>query len=137
MIKLTTSSLLCYILSPFMLLTCLTCVCIYASITSSSRAPKHIRTREGEAKLVECLVELVSPGGSRLDNGTFRSGYLSQLQRMMVEKLLRTNIQGSQIKSLKEPTERSQKCEGHPVMVSVERKNTSALSQNGNYSTFG
>uniref|UniRef100_A0A9I9E6X2 Retrotransposon protein n=1 Tax=Cucumis melo TaxID=3656 RepID=A0A9I9E6X2_CUCME len=64
-------------------------------MVSSSRAPKHTWTKEEEAKLVECLVELVSARGWRFDNGTFRFGYLAQLQRMMVEKLPDTNIQGS------------------------------------------
>ncbi|KAA0043564.1 retrotransposon protein [Cucumis melo var. makuwa] len=75
-------------------------------MTSSSRASKHTWTKEEEAKLVECLVELVSAGGWRSNNGTFRHGYLAQLQRMMVKKLSDTNIQGSlpmdcRVKSLK------------------------------------
>uniref|UniRef100_A0A9I9DJY0 Retrotransposon protein n=1 Tax=Cucumis melo TaxID=3656 RepID=A0A9I9DJY0_CUCME len=74
--------------------------------TSSSRAPKHIWTNKEEAKLVECLVKLVSSNGWRSDNGTFRLGYLAQVQRMMAEKLSGCNIQGvpiihCQIKALK------------------------------------
>ncbi|TYK19767.1 retrotransposon protein [Cucumis melo var. makuwa] len=66
-----------------------------ACTTSSSRAPKHIWTNKEEAKLVECLVKLVSSNGWRSDNGTFRLGYLAQVQRMMAEKLSGCNIQGS------------------------------------------
>ncbi|XP_038973988.1 uncharacterized protein LOC120105506 [Phoenix dactylifera] len=40
-----------------------------------------------DAKLVEALVELVTRGGWRGDNGTFRSGYLQQLERLIEEKL--------------------------------------------------
>ncbi|TYK21967.1 RING-H2 finger protein ATL66 [Cucumis melo var. makuwa] len=47
-------------------------------MVSSSRAPKHTWTKEEEAKLVECLVELISAGGWRFDNGTFRSGVILQ-----------------------------------------------------------
>ena len=32
---------------------------------------------------MECLMELVSMGGWKSDNGTFRPGYLAQLVRMM------------------------------------------------------
>ncbi|KAA0067707.1 retrotransposon protein [Cucumis melo var. makuwa] len=62
---------------------------------SSSRASKHTWTKEEEAELAECLVELVSTGGWRSNNGTFRPGYLAQLQRMMAKKLPDTYIQGS------------------------------------------
>ena len=40
-----------------------------------------------DAKLVESLVELVTQGSWRADNGTFRSGYLQQLKKLMEEKL--------------------------------------------------
>ena len=57
------------------------------SMTTSSRAPKHVWTKE-EDTLVEYLVELVSIGTWKSNNGTFRPGYLAQLVCMMGEKLL-------------------------------------------------
>ncbi|KAA0060530.1 retrotransposon protein [Cucumis melo var. makuwa] len=61
--------------------------------------------KEEEAILVECLMELVSVGGWRSDNGTFRPRYHSQLQRMMNENMSRHNIQAltidCRIKTLK------------------------------------
>ncbi|KAL4035529.1 hypothetical protein IC575_004231 [Cucumis melo] len=56
-------------------------------MSTSNRAPRHVWTREEEGTLVECLMELVSMGGWKSDNGTFRPGYLAQLVRMMAEKL--------------------------------------------------
>ncbi|KAA0056560.1 retrotransposon protein [Cucumis melo var. makuwa] len=56
-------------------------------MSTSNRAPRHVWTREEEGTLVECLMELMSMGGWKSDNGTFRSGYLAQLVRMMAEKL--------------------------------------------------
>ncbi|KAA0062235.1 retrotransposon protein [Cucumis melo var. makuwa] len=43
-----------------------------STMTNSSRDPKHIWTKEEEATLVECLAELSSTGGWKLDNGMFR-----------------------------------------------------------------
>ncbi|KAL0537447.1 hypothetical protein IC582_026425 [Cucumis melo] len=48
---------------------------------------QYVWTKEEEGTLVECLMELVSMGGWKSDNGTFRPGYLAQLVRMMAEKL--------------------------------------------------
>ncbi|KAA0041796.1 retrotransposon protein [Cucumis melo var. makuwa] len=56
-------------------------------MASSSREPKHVWTKEEEATLVECLVELVSAGRWRSNNGTFRPCYLAQLEQMMAAKL--------------------------------------------------
>ncbi|KAA0062976.1 retrotransposon protein [Cucumis melo var. makuwa] len=56
-------------------------------MSTSNRAPRHVCTKEEEGTLVECLMELVSMGGWKSDNGTFRPGYLAQLVRMMAEKL--------------------------------------------------
>ncbi|TYK21089.1 retrotransposon protein [Cucumis melo var. makuwa] len=56
-------------------------------MATSSRAPKHVWTKENEDTLVECLVELVSTRGWKSDNVTFQSSYLVQLVCMMVEKL--------------------------------------------------
>ncbi|KAA0042271.1 retrotransposon protein [Cucumis melo var. makuwa] len=61
-------------------------------MTSSSRLPKHSWTKEEEAGLIECLVELVNVGGWRSDNGTFHPGYLNQLARMMAFKIPGCNI---------------------------------------------
>ncbi|KAA0066807.1 retrotransposon protein [Cucumis melo var. makuwa] len=57
-------------------------------MSTSNRAPRHVWTKEEEGTLVECLIDLVSMGGWKSDNGTFRPGYLAQLVRMMAEKLL-------------------------------------------------
>ncbi|KAA0052181.1 retrotransposon protein [Cucumis melo var. makuwa] len=47
-------------------------VIFIVSMTNSSRDPKHIWTKEEEATLVECLAELSSTSGWKLDNGMFR-----------------------------------------------------------------
>ena len=57
-------------------------------------------------KLVESLIELVTEGGWRADNGTFKSGYLQQLERLMEQKLPRYGLKStphieSRIKLLK------------------------------------
>ena len=46
---------------------------------------------------MECLMELVSMGGWKSDNGTFRLGYLAQLVRMMVEKLSECQVQATTV----------------------------------------
>ncbi|TYK03073.1 retrotransposon protein [Cucumis melo var. makuwa] len=56
-------------------------------MVSSSRLPKHNWTKEEEAGLVECLVELVNADGWRSDNGTFQPEYLNQLARMITFKI--------------------------------------------------
>ncbi|KAA0057233.1 retrotransposon protein [Cucumis melo var. makuwa] len=56
-------------------------------MSTSNRALRHVWTKEEEGTLVECLMELVSMGGWKSDNGTFRPGYLAQLVCMMAEKL--------------------------------------------------
>ncbi|KAL0546077.1 hypothetical protein IC582_015982 [Cucumis melo] len=56
-------------------------------MSTSNRAPRHVWTKEEDGTLVECLMELVSMGGWKSDNGTFHPGYLAQLVRMMAEKL--------------------------------------------------
>ncbi|TYK15304.1 retrotransposon protein [Cucumis melo var. makuwa] len=68
-------------------------------MTSSSRLPKHSWTKEEEAGLVECLVELVNASGWRSDNGTFCPEYLNQLARMMAFKIPGCNIHASTIDS--------------------------------------
>ncbi|KAA0056586.1 retrotransposon protein [Cucumis melo var. makuwa] len=56
-------------------------------MSTSNRAPRYVWTKEEEGTLVECLMEFVSMGGWKSDNGTFRPRYLAQLVRMMAEKL--------------------------------------------------
>ncbi|KAA0060132.1 retrotransposon protein [Cucumis melo var. makuwa] len=56
-------------------------------MSTSNCVPRHVWTKEKEGTLVECLMELVSMGGWKLDNGTFCPGYLAQLVCMMAEKL--------------------------------------------------
>uniref|UniRef100_A0A9I9EGL0 Myb/SANT-like domain-containing protein n=1 Tax=Cucumis melo TaxID=3656 RepID=A0A9I9EGL0_CUCME len=56
-------------------------------MTTLSRAPKHVWTKEEEDTFVECLVDLVSMEGWKSNSGTFRPGYLAQLVRMMTKKL--------------------------------------------------
>ncbi|TYK18628.1 retrotransposon protein [Cucumis melo var. makuwa] len=68
-------------------------------MASSSRLPKHNWTKEEEAGLVECLMELVNAGGWRSDNETFRPGYLNQLARMMAFKIPGSNVHASTIDS--------------------------------------
>ncbi|KAA0033261.1 retrotransposon protein [Cucumis melo var. makuwa] len=53
-------------------------------MSTSNRAPRHVWTKEEEGSLVECLMELVSMGGWKSDNGTFRLGYLAQLRAFQV-----------------------------------------------------
>ena len=81
-------------------------VIFIVSMASSSREPKHVWTKEEEATLVECLVELVSAGRWRSNNGTFRPCYLAQLEQMMAAKLpgrlfQATIVIGCRIKTLK------------------------------------
>ncbi|KAL0537525.1 hypothetical protein IC582_026503 [Cucumis melo] len=44
-----------------------------------------------------CLMELVSMGGWKSDNGTFRPGYLAQLVRVMAEKLSRCQVRATTV----------------------------------------
>ncbi|KAA0058991.1 retrotransposon protein [Cucumis melo var. makuwa] len=75
-------------------------------MSTSNRAPRHVWTKEEDDTLMECLMELVSMGGWKSNNGTFRLGYLAQLVRMMAEKLpgcqvRTTTIIDCRIKTLK------------------------------------
>ena len=65
---------------------------IILNIATSSRAPKHVWTKEEEDTLVKCLMELVSTDGWKSDNGTFRLDYLAQLIRMIAKKLPRYRV---------------------------------------------
>ncbi|KAA0041970.1 putative nuclease HARBI1 [Cucumis melo var. makuwa] len=56
-------------------------------------ANKHQWTTIENEALVECLLQLVEEGGWRVDNGTFKSGYLVQVQKLMKEKIPESNIQ--------------------------------------------
>ncbi|KAL0559054.1 hypothetical protein IC582_003643 [Cucumis melo] len=75
-------------------------------MSTSNCAPRHVWTEEEEGTLVECLMELVSMGGWKSDNDTFRPGYLAQLVRMIAEKLLGCQVRATividcRIKTLK------------------------------------
>ncbi|XP_078167159.1 uncharacterized protein LOC144561927 [Carex rostrata] len=48
---------------------------------------KHKWDKEEDKKLIECLLQLLESGNWRGDNGTFRSGFLQQLEKWMHEKL--------------------------------------------------
>ncbi|KAA0057510.1 retrotransposon protein [Cucumis melo var. makuwa] len=41
-------------------------------MSTSTRAPRHVWTKEEKGTLAECLMELVSMGGWKSDNGAFR-----------------------------------------------------------------
>ena len=45
-----------------------------------------------DAKLVESLIELITQGSWRADNGTFRSWYLQQLETLMEDKLFECGL---------------------------------------------
>ncbi|KAA0043337.1 retrotransposon protein [Cucumis melo var. makuwa] len=66
-------------------------------MSTSNRAPRHVWMKEEEGTLVECFMELVSMGGWKSDNGTFRPGYLAQLVRMMAEKLPRCQVRATTV----------------------------------------
>ena len=66
-------------------------------MATSSCALKNVWTKEEKVTLVECLVELVSMGGWKSDNDTFRPGYLTQLLRMMDAKLPDCNVRATTV----------------------------------------
>ncbi|KAA0035972.1 retrotransposon protein [Cucumis melo var. makuwa] len=72
---------------------------LHNHMTSTLRLPKHSWTKEEEADLVKCLVELVNVVGWRFDNWTFRPKYLYQLMRMMAFKIPGCNVHASTIDS--------------------------------------
>ncbi|KAL0539942.1 hypothetical protein IC582_024163 [Cucumis melo] len=72
---------------------------LHNHMTSTLRLPKHSWTKEEEADLVKCLVELVNAVGWRFDNRTFRPKYLYQLVRMMAFKIPGCNVHASTIDS--------------------------------------
>ena len=57
--------------------------------------PNHVWTIEENAILIDCLVRLVETGRWKADNGTFKAGYLNQLQTWVQEKLPGTIIRSS------------------------------------------
>lgn len=71
----------------------------FINMVSSSRNPKHPWTKAEETCLVDCLVDLVFAEGWRSDNRTFWSGYLSQLVRMLGERMPRGKLTTTVIKS--------------------------------------
>ena len=53
----------------------------------SNNNSKHKWDKQEDEKLIECLLQLSESGNWRADNGTFRSGFLQQLERWMHEKI--------------------------------------------------
>ncbi|XP_008777637.2 uncharacterized protein LOC103697538 [Phoenix dactylifera] len=56
---------------------------VVEDVTSSQEK----ETKTEDAKLVECLIEVVNASGWKSDNGTFRPGFHQHLERMMEKKL--------------------------------------------------
>lgn len=57
------------------------------SQTTSIIGKKHQWTSVEDSKLVECLVDLTNCGKWKADNGTFKPGFLQQIQKMMSDKI--------------------------------------------------
>ena len=53
----------------------------------SNNNSKHKWDKQEDEKLIECLLQLSESGNWRADNGTFRSGFLQQLEKWMHEKI--------------------------------------------------
>ncbi|XP_038978687.1 uncharacterized protein LOC103695460 [Phoenix dactylifera] len=56
---------------------------------------KRIWTKTEDAKLVECLIDVVNAGGWEGDNGTLRPEFHQHLERMMEKKLLGCGLRGN------------------------------------------
>nr|CAD1829438.1 unnamed protein product [Ananas comosus var. bracteatus] len=67
---------------------------ITTNIKSKSKRIKHQWTKHEDEKLIECLLDLSNSGQWRVDNGTFRNGYLQQLERWMHEKIPDCELKG-------------------------------------------
>nr|CAD1827961.1 unnamed protein product [Ananas comosus var. bracteatus] len=61
---------------------------------SRNKGLKHQWTKQEDEKLIECLLELTTSGNWKADNGTFRSGYLQQLEKWMHERLPGCQLKG-------------------------------------------
>ncbi|XVF69442.1 hypothetical protein PTKIN_Ptkin11bG0082000 [Pterospermum kingtungense] len=66
----------------------------------------HQWTKEEDATLVECLCVLVEDRKWRADNGTFRTGYIIQIEKMMETQLPQSKLKAephieSRVKTLK------------------------------------
>ncbi|KAK3211432.1 hypothetical protein Dsin_016138 [Dipteronia sinensis] len=57
------------------------------SQTTSIIGKKHQWTSVEDSKLVECLVDLTNCGKWKADNGTFKPGFLQQIEKMMSDKI--------------------------------------------------
>ena len=71
----------------------------------NAKQTKRQWTPQEDAKLVECLVELATTTW-KCENGTFKSGYAKQLEKMIDEKLPRCGLKAtphieSRVKMLK------------------------------------
>ncbi|XP_039121216.1 uncharacterized protein LOC120257966 [Dioscorea cayenensis subsp. rotundata] len=56
---------------------------------------KHVWNAQKDACLIDCLVRLAQSRQWKADNGQFRVGYLTQLEKWMHEKLHDYSIKGS------------------------------------------
>nr|CAD1825870.1 unnamed protein product [Ananas comosus var. bracteatus] len=61
---------------------------------AKNKGIKHQWTKHEDEKLIECLLDLSNSGQWRADNGTFRNGYLQQLERWMHEKIPDCELKG-------------------------------------------
>nr|CAD1822766.1 unnamed protein product [Ananas comosus var. bracteatus] len=61
---------------------------------AKNKGIKHQWTKHEDEKLIECLLDLSNSRQWRADNGTFRNGYLQQLERWMHEKIPDCELKG-------------------------------------------
>ena len=66
-----------------------------SSQRSMIKRSTHQWTVEEDAILIDCCMDLVNHGGWSKDNGTFKSGYLTQLEKSMAEKIPNCAIKGN------------------------------------------
>lgn len=67
---------------------------------------KHQWTALEDSKLVECLLDITKSGKWKANNGTFKNGYLQQLEKLLHEKIPRCGLKAqphidSRVKILK------------------------------------
>ncbi|KAL5552611.1 hypothetical protein UlMin_040012 [Ulmus minor] len=72
----------------------------------SINGKRHQWTSIEDSKLVECLLDLTNSGRWKADNGTFKPGFLQQIEKMMSDKILDCGLRAqphidSRIKLLK------------------------------------
>lgn len=69
-------------------------ISLQATSKSRNKGLKHQWTKQEDEKLIECLLELTTSGNWKADNGTFRNGYLQQLEKWMHERLPGCQLKG-------------------------------------------